>query len=49
MGVWGIKWWGGIEGKTDEIGGSLGVMWITSEMEGINENKNRKNTGNNFK
>lgn len=25
--------WEGIEGKTDEIGGSLGMMWKSSDMK----------------
>lgn len=46
MGVGGIKLWGGIEEKTGGIGGRFLVMWKSSKMEGKNENKSRKNTGN---
>lgn len=46
MGVGGTKLWGGIAEKTGGIGGRLGVMWKSSEMEDKNENKSRKNTGN---
>lgn len=49
MGVGGTKFWGGIAEKTGGIGGRLGVMWKSSEMEDKNENKSRKNTGNIFK